>query len=86
MTSQAVYVILRHVRVTVVAVEKQLSITYSECACSLVIQDVERMRRIILSVDGLTVQYFSSLSHKCHDFLKILLNIKRVLFFSTTFS
>jgi hypothetical protein len=28
-------VTLRHIRATIVAVEKQLSITYSECVCSL---------------------------------------------------
>jgi hypothetical protein len=44
------------------------------------------MRRIIMSsVACLTVPYFSTLSHKLHDFRKKrLLNIKCVLIFSTT--
>jgi len=42
-------VILRHVRVTIVSVEKGVSITYSECVfVALVIQYATRMRHIIL--------------------------------------
>ena len=49
-------------------------------------QHAKHMRRIILSsVACLTVPYFSTLSHKLHDFRKKqLLNIKCVLIFSTT--
>jgi hypothetical protein len=48
------------VRVTIVAVEKAISITYSECvSVALVIQHAKRMRRIILSsVACLAVPYF----------------------------
>jgi hypothetical protein len=43
-------VILARVRVTTVAVEKQLSITYSECvSVALVTQHAKRTHRIILS-------------------------------------
>jgi len=48
---------------------KAVIITYSECmSVALVIQDAMRMCRIILLyVACLTVQYFSTLSHKRHD-------------------
>ena len=56
---------------------------YSECvSVTLVIQHAKRMRRIILlSVACLAVLNFFTLSHKRHDFLKKLLNIKCVFWF-----
>jgi hypothetical protein len=69
----------RRVRVTIVAVEKQVSITYSECvSVALVIQHAKRMRRVILSsVACPAVPYLPTLSHKRYDFRgNKLLNIK----------
>jgi hypothetical protein len=62
---------LRRVRVTTAAVEDQ-SISYSECvSVALVIQHAKRMRRIVLSSVAYPVKmYFSTLSHKWHDFRK----------------
>ena len=63
---------LRLIRVKIVAAEKAISITYSECVfVALVIQRAMRMHRIILpSVVCLAVQYFCTLSHERHDFRK----------------
>ena len=47
-----------------------MSITYSECvSVALVIRHAKRMRRIVLpSVASPALPYFSTLSHKRHDF------------------
>jgi hypothetical protein len=62
---------------------KAIIITYYECVfVALFIQHVMRLRRIILlCVVRATVQYFSTLSHKRHDFRNKLWN-KNVFWFS----
>jgi hypothetical protein len=58
---------LRRVRATIVAVEKSISITYSECL--FVVLGIQRaVRRIISSVWLYNI--FFTLSHKRHDFRK----------------
>jgi hypothetical protein len=63
---------------------KGMRITYSDCLFVVcIIQQEKCMRRIILpSVACLAVSYFSTLSHKQHDFRgKKLVNIKCVFWF-----
>ena len=74
----------RSFRVTTVAVGKNCV-----CVCvivALVIQHVKCKRRIISSVACLAIPYFSTLSHKRHDFRNRVTEHKRWGFiFSTTF-
>jgi hypothetical protein len=69
---------------------KALNITYSWCeSVAIVIQHVKRMRLILLtSVAYLPLPYFSTLSHKGHDFQKNKLVEYKicVLIFSITLS
>jgi len=76
---------LRYVSVTVV-VGKNNNITYSEPVfVALGTRHTKRKRRIILSsVACLSLPYFSTLSHKRHDFQKrVFVHKGRVLIFST---
>jgi len=72
--------------VTIAAVEKGTSITYSErVSVALVIKHAKRM--LDSSMASLAVHYFSTFSHKRHDFgrKKVTEHKMCVLIFSTTF-
>jgi hypothetical protein len=78
---------VRYVRVTTVAGEKAISITYSECvSVALVIQHAKRMRRIILSSEAcVAAPCFSTLSHKQRFLEKVTEHKVCVLSLSTKF-
>ena len=83
---------LRRVHETIVAAVNQvilhiLSVRACVRACvAFLTQRAELMRHIIFSsVACLAFPYFSSLSHKRHDFQKVLFYIKCVFIFSITF-
>jgi len=82
---RSVYVTLRRVRVTIVAVEKAISIAYSQrVSLALVMRHARRMRHVAC----LAVHNVSTLSHKEHYFQKKK-NIEckvYVLIFSTSFA
>ena len=61
---------MMRVRLTVVAIEKTIIITYSgHLSVALGTQHTKRMRRIILSsAASLVLPYFYTLSHKWYDF------------------
>ena len=64
-------VILRRFRLTIIAVQTQEEITFSEYVCvALVIQHEKRMRRIISTSGARLVlpYFFFTLSHKQHNF------------------
>jgi hypothetical protein len=80
----SINVTLRCVHVSNVAVEKQYYIFWVCVSVAFVIQHAKRMHRIILvllSVACMVLPYFSTLSHKQHDFRRKVLNIKCVFWF-----
>ena len=78
-------VTLKRVRVTTTAVEKHsVSHISSECCIALFIQHAKRMRLIMSSVACPAALYFSTSSHKRHDFRGgwELLNMNYMFWFS----
>ena len=71
MTRSYVKRTIRRLHVTLAAVQKQYVLHIQSVSVTSVIQHAMRMCRIILSsVTRLAVQYFSTSSHKQHDFFK----------------
>jgi hypothetical protein len=60
---------------------KAISITYSECVCTLSYPPRKAHAPYYIVICGLAVPYFSTLSHTRHDFWKKLLNTKCVFLF-----
>jgi hypothetical protein len=78
-------VTLRSVRVTIVA-SKAISVTYSECAGSLIYPACNGHAGFILpSVDCLALPYLSTLSHKQHHFRKKVTEYKQCFDFLYNF-
>ena len=74
---------------TIVAMEKAISITYSQCvSVALVTQYAQCMCHIMSSVARLALQHFSTLSHKWHNVWGggVIDHIMCVLIFSTILS
>jgi DNA-binding transcriptional MocR family regulator len=81
-------VTLRQIHATTVAVEKSISITYSERVfVTLGIQHAMHMCHIVMFGLPHSTIFFSTLSHQWYDFQKYSVRRKMcVLIFSTTFT